>query len=77
MYTSDFKCRKTSAASILAPAGKTAMNRQETTTTTTTTTAAATATTTFINKTGRRREGQKQIRLRTKLVCRGNKKFHT
>jgi hypothetical protein len=68
MHTSDFKCRKTSAASILAPEGKTAMNSQEmmmmmmmniTTTTT------ATTTTTFINidKTGRRREGQKQTRL--------------
>jgi hypothetical protein len=55
MYTSDLKRRKTSAASILAPEGKTAMNRQEINIITTTT---------FINinKTGRRREGQKQTR---------------
>jgi len=75
MYTSDFKCRKTSAASTLGPAGKTAMNRHETTITTTAATAASTITTaaTIIKKMGRRREKQKQKRLRTKWGCRVNK----
>jgi hypothetical protein len=68
MHTSDFKCRKTSAASILAPEGKTAMNRQEMmmmmmmmNITTTTTTTTATTITTFINinKMGRRTEANK------------------
>ena len=83
MHSSDFKCRKTSAASILAPEGKTTMNRQEmmmiiiiiiisnsSSSTTTTTTTFIT-----INKMGRGREGQKQTRLRTKWGCRGNKNF--
>ena len=76
MHTSDFERRKTSAASTLAPEGKTAMNRQEMVMMIIITT---TTTTTFItiNKMGRRREGQKQTRLRTKWGCRGNKKFHT